>query len=205
MAKYMVDTPNREMLDIVMRMAVLAEIHDTGVSSHLERIRQYCRLLGRDMDLSPYEIELISTASVLHDVGKASVPRAILEKAGTLTDYEWETIKEHAQAGADLLRGSSSIYLQTGEIIALTHHERWDGSGYPHGLKGEEIPLSGRICGLADVFDALTTWRPYKHELSTGDALGLIRDSSGTILDPRLVQAFEANYDEICRLRSQNV
>ena len=205
MAKYTVDTPNREMLDIVRRMALLAEIHDKGTANHLERIRQYCRLLGRGLELTPYEIELISTASVLHDVGKANIPHSILEKTGSLSDYEWDVIKEHAQAGADMLHGAPSVYLQTGEIIALTHHERWDGSGYPQGLEGEAIPLSGRICALADVFDALTTWRPYKHEIPTSDALVLIRESAGSIFDPELVKAFEANYDEICRLRLQNL
>jgi putative two-component system response regulator len=203
MPKYASDPLSKDTYDLIRRMAILAELRDPGIANHIDRVRSYCRLLAAAIELSPYEAELIASACMLHDVGKAGIPQEILEKTGTLNDYEWERIKEHTLAGADLLRGSPSVYLQTGEIIALTHHERWDGSGYPRGLKGEEIPLSGRICAVADVFDALTTWRPYKHEIPVDEALALIGDSAGTLFDPALVRAFVVNAAELIRIRTQ--
>jgi putative two-component system response regulator len=113
------------------------------------------------------------------------IPDGILGKPGNLTSYEWDLVKRHPVIGAEILHGSASPLMQAGEIIALTHHERWDGSGYPYGLQGEDIPLSGRICAVADVFDALTTRRTYKEEISVADALDLVVDSGGCRLTPR--------------------
>jgi putative two-component system response regulator len=199
------ETITRESLEFVRRMAWLAEYRKPHIKNHLERIRGYCSVIGRGISLTTQEVEIISQASQLHDIGEAGVPEAILTKSGDLTDMEWEMIKRHPIIGAEILHGSSSPILQAGEIIALTHHERWDGSGYPYGVKGEDIPLSGRICAIADVFDALTTPRVYKKEISTNDAMRLIADAGGHLFDPKLVEIFVHNIDEILRIRQNNL
>jgi putative two-component system response regulator len=203
MMKPPVDTQSKEMIDTARRMAILAEFRDPTIADHVDRIRGFCRVIARGAGLSPQEVDLISAAAMLHDLGKAGVPFEVLQKSDRLTAEEWEIIKQHTLAGAELLTGSPSIVMQTAEIIALTHHERWDGSGYPHGLKGEAIPLSGRICAVADVFDALTTRRPYKPEMPVDDALALIRSAGGSLFDPQLVRIFVENFDELLRVRSQ--
>lgn len=199
------DVINREALDFTRRMATMAEYRKTGIKQHLERIKGYCLVIARAVDLSPAEVEIIAYASQLHDIGTIGIPEAITIKTGDLADYEWELVKRHPIIGAEILHGSPSPLLQAGEIIALTHHERWDGSGYPYGVKGEEIPLSGRICALADVFDALTTPRSYKQEISADAALQLITDSSGQLFDPYLVDAFEDNFREIVKVRQTHL
>lgn len=196
---------NREALDFVRRLAYTAEYRKPGIKQHLARIRDYCFILGRAVDLSSQEVEIIANASQLHDIGAVGIPESVFSKTGDLTDYEWELVKRHPVIGAEILRGSPSPLLQAGEIIALTHHERWDGSGYPYGLKGEEIPLSGRICALADVFDALTTRRSYKNEISTDEAAQLIIDSADQLFDPDLVDVFADNLREICKARKANL
>jgi putative two-component system response regulator len=199
-----VETQSREMFDAARRMAILAEHRDADVAHHIDRIRGYCAVLARGLDLSPQEGELVAAASMLHDIGKAMVPFAVLQKTDALTEKEWEQIKQHTLAGAEHLRGAPSPVLQLGEVIALTHHERWDGSGYPYGVAGEDIPLSGRICALADVFDALTTNRPYKEEVSVNEALRLIRSASGALFDPQVVDVFVENFEELTLVRSHN-
>lgn len=205
MMKSPVETQNKEMLDVVRRMAILAEYRDKEVAHHVDRIHGYCRILAFGLDLSPHEADVIAVASMLHDVGKASVPFDVLQKTERLTQPEWELIKQHTMVGAEALRGSPNVYLQMGETIARTHHERWDGSGYPDGLSGEDIPLSGRICAIADVFDALTTSRPYKDPIRPDEALVLLRKSSGTLFDPQLVRIFAENFEEVRRVRTQNI
>ena len=199
------DVMNRELLDIIRRMAALAEYREPGVQHHLERIRGYCYALARGMDFPMQDAEVISYASQLHDIGEIAIPDTLLMKSGKLSPYEMEQIKRHPIIGAEILRGSPSIVLQMGETIALTHHERWDGSGYPYGIKGEAIPVPGRICALADIFDALTTRRPYKDEIPVGDAYQLILDNSGVLFDPTLVQAFSESFDEIVKVRQMNI
>jgi putative two-component system response regulator len=203
MTKYSSDTLSKETVDVVRRMAILAEIQDRTIVGHIDRMRGYSRVLARGLTLSPYEVDMISTASMLHDIGKSAVPFDTLQKAGSLTDAEWEIVRGHPRVGADLLHGSPVAVLQIAEIIALTHHERWDGSGYPQGLAGEAIPLSGRVCALADVFDALTTDRPYKPEVRVEAALEMIQEASGSLFDPNLVGVFSQQFDELCRVRSQ--
>lgn len=195
------DVINREALDFTRRMAYMAEYRKTGIKQHLERIKGYCSIIARALDLSSPEVEIIAHASQLHDVGTVGIPEVISTKTGALADYEWELVKRHPLIGAEILHGSPSPLLQAGEIIALTHHERWDGTGYPYGLKGEEIPLSGRICALADVFDALTTQRSYKKEISVDEAWQLIVDSGGQLFDPYLVDLFADNLREIVKVR----
>jgi len=186
-------------------MAVLAEFGEPGIQHHLERIRGYCYALARGMDFEMQDAEVISYASMLHDIGEIGIPDTLLMKAGKLSPYEMEQIKRHPIIGAEILRGSPSLVLQMGETIALTHHERWDGSGYPYGIKGEQIPVPGRICSLADIFDALTTRRPYKDEIPVAEAYQLILDNSGVLFDSVLVQAFSENFDEIVKVRQMNI
>ena len=201
MKTYITEVADRELLDVIRRMAYLAEFRKPNVSNHLERIRGYSHVIARGFGLSAEEVLVISYASQLHDVGLIGVPEAVVSKTGELSSYEWELIKHHPITGAEILRGSPSVVMQAGETIALTHHERWDGSGYPNGLRGENIPLSGRICALADVFDALTTKRAYKSEIGVEDALTLIQEASGQLFDPALVQVFSDNFVDILKTK----
>lgn len=202
MKTYPSEAKDKEVIDVIRRMAHIAEYRETDASNHRERVRGYCSVIARHLGLSSQEVEIISFASLLHDVGKISLPESLLSKSGDFTAYEWELMKQHTTVGASLLKGSPSVYLQAAEIIALTHHERWDGSGYPKGLRGEEIPMSGRICALADVFDALTTKRNYKEEIPVESATNLVKESSGQLFDPRVVEIFMDNCEEILKIRS---
>lgn len=190
------DAVTRETLDIVRRMAAIAQYRDPDIIGHLDRIRSYCFILARGLGLSVDEASIISYASQLHDIGEISIPEPVLMKAGALDPQEWELVRRHPRVGADLLKGSPSIILQAAETIALTHHERWDGSGYPQGLIGDEIPLSGRICAVADVFDALTTPRRYKKELQPLEAFHLIDEAGGHLFDPAVVKVFADKYQD---------
>lgn len=205
MSKFVTDVLNKDVVDIVRRMSALAEYREPGIKNHLERIRGYCHVIARGLDLSPQEAEIVANASQLHDIGEIGIPDALLNKAGKLAPYEWEVVKRHPIIGAEILRGSPSILLQAGEIIALSHHERWNGTGYPYGLEGEDIPLSGRICALADIFDALTTKRPYKDEIPVDEAYDLVLESSGVLFDPQVVQVFRDNFDELLIIRQNNI
>jgi cyclic di-GMP phosphodiesterase len=199
------DLLNPELLDMLRRMAYIAEYRKTNTLSHLERIRGYCFVIATGLGLTATEAKIISYASQLHDIGEIALPDGLHNRAGQLTPFEWEQVKRHPVVGADLLKDSPSSLLQVAGIIALTHHERWDGSGYPRGLQGEDIPLSGRICALADVFDALTTKRAYKAEMSIESALEIIQESSGQFFDPAVVTAFEENIGEIKKIRTMNI
>lgn len=194
-----------EILDAIKRMAYIAEYRKTNTSSHLDRIREYCLVIATGMGLAAQEAQIIAYASQLHDVGEIALPEQLVTRKEKLTSYEWDLVKRHPIIGAEILRGSPSAILQMGEMIALTHHERWDGSGYPQGLKAEEIPIGGRICALADVFDALTTRRPYKEEIPVEVAVGLLCDSSGQFFDPKLVDVFQAELDRIVEIRRMNI
>ncbi len=203
MNKIAIELNNRELLDSIRRMAYLAQYRQPNILEHIERIRRYCFVIAKGLGLSSDEIFAISYASQLHDIGEIGVPEAIATKSGELTAYEWEVVKRHTLIGAQILKDAPSAIMQVGETIALTHHERWDGSGYPKGLRGEEIPLSGRVCALADVFDALTTKRPYKDGVLTcEEALILINDSSGQMFDPDLVEVFKENFTDILKIRT---
>jgi putative two-component system response regulator len=205
MTVYTPDLINQELLDAIRRMAHLAEYRKPNILSHLERIRGYCEVIASGLGLPLIEVQMIACASQLHDIGEVELPESVSNRNGQLTPYEWELIKRHPVIGADLLRGSGSPVLQMGEQIALSHHERWDGSGYPHGLKEDEIPLGGRICALADVFDALTTRRPYKAELPVESALLLVQETSGQFFEPQLVDVFSDHFVEILDIRKMNI
>ena len=195
------DTAQKEMLDAALRMAVIAEYREGNNANHIERMRGYAQALARGLGLTNREVQIIATACQLHDIGKVGIPEALLLKTGDFTPKEWEIIKRHTIVGADLLKGSVSPFLQAGEAVCLTHHERWDGSGYPNALRGEDIPLGGRICAVADVFDALTTPRLYKKEISVEDARRLIVDAGGNLFDPKIVEIFNEVFDEILKVR----
>jgi putative two-component system response regulator len=179
-------------LEILKRLAIAAEFRDDATQEHAWRIGRTCALLAIGLGLPGREVELIGRAAPLHDIGKVGIPDAILLKPGKLSGEEFETIKTHTTIGAEILSGSRSPLLVMAEQIALTHHERWDGQGYPRGIHGEQIALPGRIVAVADVFDALTHERPYKRAWPVREALAEILKEAGCHFDPEVVQAFSS-------------
>lgn len=191
----------KDFSDYITTLAYLAELNEWDNRPHLERIRKYTHLISSAAGISGDECEAISYAAQLHDIGKIATPPELLKKPGNYDEKEWPIIERHTSDGAAILSQTGSPLLLLGSSIALTHHERWDGSGYPNHLKGEQIPLAGRITALADVFDALTTPRAYKHMVSPREALELIRKSSQVLFDPALVRAFEQSFEEINKIQ----
>jgi putative two-component system response regulator len=177
-------------LELVQRLALAAEYRDDDTQEHAERVGRTSALLARALGQPPQEIGQIRRAAPLHDVGKIGVPDAIFLKRGRLTAEEFTVMQRHTEIGANILSGSTSPVLRLAAQIAATHHERWDGTGYPAGLNGEHIPLAGRIVAVADVFDALTHERPYKDAWPLDKAAAEIRCGSGSHFDPRVVDAF---------------
>lgn len=190
-------------LDTVERLAIVAEYKDRVTAQHIERISHYCAILARALKLPPGEVELIQHASRMHDLGKIAVPDVILRKPTHLDPPEWVVMREHPVIGGLILANSSSELLQAGRVIALSHHERWDGTGYPTGLAGEAIPLWGRICAVADTFDAVTSERSYKPAYSNDVALAILKEGRGTQFDPKIVDVFFECYDEILVAQEQ--
>jgi putative two-component system response regulator len=176
--------------EMIFRFALAAELKDESTGIHLVRMADYCTQIAKAYGLSKKSIYYLRYASPMHDIGKLAIPDAILKKKGGLTPGEREVIKRHTTLGADIFQGSRSQLLKTAALISLTHHERFDGTGYPNGLKGVNIPVLGRIVGLADVFDALTAERPYKSAYSFEKALAIIEGESGKHFDPKVVKAF---------------
>jgi putative two-component system response regulator len=176
----------------VKRLALVAEYRDDETNRHTERVAHTAALLAMEMGLERELIWTIGRAAPLHDVGKVAIPDSILLKPGKLTAEEFEVMKTHTSIGGRILGESDFPVLRMGMEIALTHHERWDGYGYPHGLGGEEIPISGRIVAIADAFDAMSHPRPYHAALSIRDAVGEVEGRSGVQFDPEVVHAFMA-------------
>jgi putative two-component system response regulator len=195
---------HRAELETLERLAVAAEYRDKGTGAHVRRIGGYCALLGERLRMTPGEVEILRYASPLHDVGKIGVPDSILLKSGPLTDDEWEVMQKHTIYAGSILGDSSSKYLQAGKEIALTHQERWDGSGYPRGLEGEEIPLNGRICAVADVFDALTSDRPYREAMTAEEAFEKMEKARGEDFDPELLDTFLQDTDEVVAVHQKH-
>jgi len=177
-------------LEIIYRLSRAAEYRDNDTGMHIKRMSHYCRCVATAMDCDDETVELIFNASPLHDIGKIGVPDHILLKPSSLDPAEWEIMKSHTTMGSKILEGHDSLLIKMGQIIALTHHEKWDGSGYPQGLSQYQIPLAGRIVAICDVFDALGSKRPYKEPWPLEDALDLIRKGNGVAFDPRIVECF---------------
>ncbi len=177
-------------IEILQRLGLAAEQRDNETGQHIKRMSEYCRLLGKAVGFSPEEYNRLALASTMHDVGKIGISDTILLKPGKLTEQEYAIMKTHAAIGAKILSNSNSKLLEVAEIISLTHHEKWDGTGYPRGLKGEEIPIVGRIACICDVFDALISERPYKKAWPMKKTMDHIKTCSGTFFDPDLVERF---------------
>jgi putative two-component system response regulator len=185
----------------INKFGYLAEIHEWDNRKHIERIARYVFVMAVGMGFSDEEANVLSLASKLHDIGKIFTPKDLLRSTENLDEKDWTKIEKHTTQGAKVLESKDSIVMKTASIIALTHHERWDGSGYPQNLKGKEIPISGCICAVADVFDALTTSRPYKDIIADEEALTMIKDSGGVLLNPDVVAAFEKGFSEIRKIK----
>lgn len=190
-------------LQVVQRLGMAAEYRDEETGSHILRMSHICALLAKEIGWDDDRCDLILNASPMHDIGKIAIPDAILLKPGRFEPHEWEIMKTHAAVGARLLEGDDSDLLCMARDIALTHHEKWDGSGYPGGLAGERIPVTGRIAALADVFDALTSARPYKKAWTVDDAVALIKNNSGRHFDPALVEVFLRELPQIVAIKER--
>ncbi|RMG52545.1 MAG: HD domain-containing protein, partial [Gammaproteobacteria bacterium] len=178
--------------ETLLRLARAGEYRDEETGNHILRMARYSRLIAEAMGEHPDFCDELEQAAPMHDIGKIGIPDRVLLKPGRLTETEFDIMKEHARIGHEILSGSPSSYLQLGAEIALNHHERYDGTGYPQGLTGEEIPLAARIVAVADVFDALTSRRPYKEPWSLERAFDYLRQARGTHFDPACVDAFLA-------------
>ncbi|MEZ4415493.1 MAG: response regulator [Gemmatimonadota bacterium] len=189
--------------ETILRLARAAEYRDSDTHAHLVRIADYADLVAEGMDIGRVQREALSLAAPMHDIGKIGIPDEIVHKPGRLDPSEYEVMKTHTSIGHAILDGSSSDLLQLAAEIALSHHERWDGQGYPHGLRGEEIPISGRIVAVADVFDALTSSRPYKEAWDRERALTYLADGAGSQFDPACVTAFLERRDRIFVVRAR--
>ncbi len=191
-------------LETVRRLAIAAEYRDENTAAHVFRVGKYCALIAQYLGLPTHEVDLLRDASTMHDVGKIGTPDAILLKPGQLTSEERRVMEHHTQIGARILGSSNSELLETGEQIAMTHHERWDGTGYPMGLKEKEIPLYGRICAVADVFDALTSSRPYKAAFSFERARNIMVEGRGSHFDPEILDLFLEHFEEFIAIHEQH-
>ncbi|MBU3695913.1 HD domain-containing phosphohydrolase [Dechloromonas sp.] len=191
---------NREK-ELIFRISRAAEFRDPETGAHIQRMAHFSAVIARGLDLDAKTQQLILEAAPMHDVGKIGIPDYILLKPGKLTHEEFEVMKNHAALGYELLKSSGSEILQAGAEIALSHHEKYDGSGYPKGLAGTKIPLLGRIVAVADVFDALTSERPYKRAWALDAACKFLEDSRGAHFDPLCVEAFLAGWEDVLEIR----
>jgi putative two-component system response regulator len=193
----------RSRLEIIRRLGRAAGYRDDDSGMSIIRVSHYAAMLGRAIGLDEETVDTLFHAAPLHDIGKIGIPESILRKPGALNDEEWRTMKEHTTIGALIIGKHEDPLLEMARIIAWTHHEKWDGGGYPQGLEGEDIPLAGRIVAVADVFDSLTSVRPYKGAWETDKTFELIRKAAGTHFEPRLAEAFLALEDDILAVRDK--
>ena len=189
--------------ELLYRMSRAAEYRDPETGAHIQRMSRYSALIAAELGLSEEEQDLILQAAPMHDMGKIGIPDHILLKPGPLTPEEFAIMQKHAEIGFELLKGSDSIVFQEAAAIAISHHEKYDGSGYPYGVAGEAIPLCGRIVAVADVFDALTSERPYKKAWPVERAIECLREGSGRHFDPACVNAFLARQGQVLRIQMQ--
>lgn len=193
--------------EILERLGIAAEFKDTDTRFHTQRVGQFAGCLARETGFSSDEAYEITVTAQLHDIGKVGIPDHVLLKPDKLNSEEWEIMKQHTLHGQRILKGSDSRLLKSAEVIALTHHERWDGRGYPQGLKGTETHIYGRITAIADVYDALTMHRPYKPAWPHQRAAAYIIDGSGSQFDPELVDVFaniQEQFVQLSNLWSEN-
>ncbi len=198
-----VETLRQTRLEIVQRLGLAAEYKDNETGLHVIRMSHYSQVLARAAGYSEAQAEELLHAAPMHDVGKIGIPDAILRKRGALDEDEWRVMRSHVTIGARIIGEHPSGLLRTAQRIALGHHEKWDGSGYPLGLAGEAIPLEARIVAIADVFDALTSLRPYKAAWTVEDALDLLRRESGRHFDPRLVELFMGCLPDVLAIKAR--
>lgn len=191
---------NQTRLQVVRRLSRAAEYRDNETGLHIIRMSKFSELLAKSLGWRPAECELMLHASPMHDVGKIGVADSILLKPGKLDPHEWEVMKTHTTIGASILDDGDSDLLHLARVIALSHHEKWDGTGYPYGLAGEAIPLPGRITAVADVFDALTSSRPYKKAWPAEEAAAYIQDNAGTHFAPDVASHFSQCLPEILNI-----
>ncbi len=190
-------------LEIIYRLGRAAEYRDNETGQHIIRVSHMCKLLGSLSGVSDQEAELIFSASPMHDIGKIGIADSILLKPGKLNHEEWEAMQTHSTIGEDLLGGHKSELMLTARDIALNHHEKWNGSGYPQGLKGTKIPVEGRITAIVDTFDALTSRRPYKDPYPVEKACAIIQEERGQHFDPELTDIFLANIDQFVQIKNK--
>ncbi|QYJ74865.1 HD domain-containing phosphohydrolase [Shewanella sp. FJAT-52076] len=188
-------------LKIIQRLGRAAEFKDNETGMHVMRMSHYAKVLARAYGLGESHADMLLHAAPMHDIGKIGIADHILLKPGKLTEEEFEVMKTHPQIGADIIGEDDSVLMQMARTVALTHHEKWDGSGYPNGLSGEAIPVEGRIVAIADVFDALTSDRPYKKAWSIEDTLRLMREQKGRHFEPLLVELLEQHLDTILDIK----
>ncbi len=186
---------------IIRRLGRAAEFKDNETGNHVLRMSHYARLIGEAHGLGAEAAGIIFQTAPMHDIGKIGIPDAILLKPGKLDAEEWKIMHQHPVMGAEIIGKHDNELLETARVIALSHHEKWDGSGYPLGLRGTDIPLAGRIVAIADVFDALVSVRPYKPAFPLDEALRLMEQQTGNHFDPQLMQAFRQALPDILRIR----
>ena len=189
-------------LEIIHRLGQAAEYKDNDTGLHIIRMSRTCARLGELAGLSAAEVDIVLNTSPMHDIGKIAIPDAILLKPGALDHNEWEIMKTHPLVGHTLLEGHGSDLMISAAEIALTHHEKWSGKGYPQGLKGDKIPFNGRLAGIADVFDALTAKRPYKDPYPVSKAVEIIKSEREKHFDPELTDLFLQNIDDFVAIKN---
>ncbi|PUA28728.1 MAG: two-component system response regulator [Cellvibrio sp. 79] len=198
-----IDTLRETRLQVIHRLGRAAEYKDNETGLHVIRMSHYAREIALAAGMNALDAEELLNAAPMHDIGKIGIPDVILQKPGKLTPDEWEIMKSHTEIGATIIGDDNSNLLKIARVIALNHHEKWDGSGYPHGLAREAIPVEARIVAIADVFDALTSIRPYKAAWTIEEATDYIDKESGKHFDPALVAAFLAALPNIVKIRAQ--
>ena len=190
-------------LEIIRRLGRAAEYRDNETGMHVIRMSKYSQLIALEIGLDDAQAELILNATPMHDIGKIGIPDHILLKPGKLTDEEFDIMKKHCEYGSNIIGDHSSEILKMAKEVAISHQEKWNGRGYPNHLKGEDIPLVSRIAAVADVFDALTSVRPYKKAWAVEDAVALIKKESGEHFDPRIANAFIKVLPDILKVKKQ--
>ncbi len=205
--EHMVEDATREVRDrekeTLLRLARAGEFRDEETGNHLIRMSRYSRLIANALELEHEEAETVELAAPLHDIGKIGIPDQILLKPAKLEDGEWRVMQRHPVIGHEILKGSASKYVRMGALIALGHHEKYDGSGYPNGLVGDHVPLCARIVAVADVYDALTSVRPYKKAWPSEQAYEYVSSQAGRHFDPRMVQAFVGMRKQVLEVQQQ--